>query len=180
MKSNFLFFSCLLFLINCNSSSKFIDSNNDESIEILNQDIKEKFVLIHLNDKEIPIESNSVLVAQDTLYYSYPNSTAIPLSDIKYLKKPPKNAGVSLLPGFALIGYGFYYGNSLSEDASIGEGIGKGIAGLTLISIGAIATVIGIAINKSKYYYFNENFDAITTNRNNRPCRNPRKKKRCE
>lgn len=179
MKLKFLFFFFSLIILNCSSSSKFINTKSEDNIEQVNREIKEKVVLIYLKNTEIPIESDSVFIAQDTLHYHNQYAKTIPLSDINYIKKPPKNNGLSILPGLSLIGYGLYIGNYSSEGESIGEGIGRGIAGLTIVSIGALASAVGIAVNKSRYYYFNENTGFTITSNNDKPCRNPRYKRNC-
>ncbi len=172
--------SGLLFLLNCSSSKKFINPDNDKIIQKFNQDIQGEELFIYNRNGEILAKTDSLIITQDSLFYFTPSSTAVPLSDVNYVNLPPKNSALKILLGFMLIGYGLYYGTASDEDGSFGEALGRAYAGLTMITIGAVATIIVIAVNKDRKYYFNENPDFDVGKGNESPCRNPRFKNRCQ
>ncbi len=167
------------FLCNCSVSKKFIDTKKENAIRKLNLDIAGKKVQIYKNNGDLLAVSNSLLITQDSLFYTENYSTSVSLSDLGYLKIPPKNPELRLLPGFTLFATGLIYGRSGSENVSLGEALGRAYNGFLLMSIGVVATTIGIISNRSNYYYFQEEVNLNQRSTNKPPCRNPRSRRRC-
>ena len=168
----------LLSVLNCMSARHFVDIQDTSGIEDLNEDIDGKKIRIYDPNGEFLTESDFVKVTQDSLYLMSSFSTAVSLQDISYLKIESKSSVLSVLPGLLLIGYGFYHA-SAPEAETFGEALGDTGEGLTMVTIGGVATLIGLLENKTHIYYFDKDIEIRPEQRLTAPCRTNSTKRRC-
>ncbi|SMO51613.1 hypothetical protein [Gracilimonas mengyeensis] len=176
MLQKLLLILCVFSLYSCRASKTFINPEKEESIQMLNEKMQGKTMLIFKQEADSSFRAKGVRVSSDSIYYGTDSMQVLSLSDVSYLKNTYQVNKVALVAGLGLVTAGIFAQKQSNHEESFGAALGKTIEGMMYGTLGLGFTVGGL-INRSRYFYFSDDVDVKADESEEKACISPRCKR---